>query len=81
MDGVIPAIDRRSDGFSCRISGNEARRQLKVSVGVVVMLAIGIVSAAFTVGAHPISAKRDIVSVTTPSTQHAESVVGGAKAL
>lgn len=68
-----------NNGFSARIGGSEARRQLRMSVGVVVMLSIGIVSAAVTVGSHPIAAKRDLVSTAPVTMMHAESNVVGAK--
>ena len=61
--------------------GGEARRQLRMSVGVVVMLAIGIVSAAATVGSHPLAAKRDVVSMVPLTTMHADSNVVGARAI
>jgi len=71
----------RQGGFSVQIGGSEARRQLRMSVGIVVVLAVTIVSAATTFGAHPVSAKRDIVSAAPLTTLHAETNVIGAKAI
>ena len=73
------AAPRGSDGFSNTVNGESARRQLRMSVGVVVMLAVGIVSAAVTVGPHPLAAKRDVVSLQPVSTLHADTEVVGAK--
>ncbi len=67
--------------FAAEVTGIEARRQLRMSVGVVVMLAVGIVSAALTVGSHPIAAKRDIVSLTPVIVLHADANPVGAKAI
>lgn len=76
------AIARQgSQGFSTDVTGTEARRQLRMSVGVVVMLAVGIVSAALTVGPHPLAAKRDVVSTAPVVTMHAEANPVGAKAI
>ena len=69
------------DGFTAGVTGVEARRQLRMSVGVVVMLAVGIVSAAVTVGSHPVAAKRDVVSAFPVVTMHAEANPVGAKAI
>ena len=68
-------------GFTAEVTGVEARRQLRLSVGVVVMLAFGIVSAAFAVGSHPISVKRDIVLAAPVVTMHAEANPVGATAI
>ncbi len=81
MVANIASANRNNDGFSARVDGTEARRQLRMSVGVVIMLAIGIVSAAATVGAHPIAVKRDVASVVPVTTLHAETNVVGAKAI
>lgn len=71
-----------SHGFTSPVAGSEARRQLRMSVGVVVMLSVGIVSAAFTVGPNPIAAKRDVVSMKPVTALHADTdVVGAAKAI
>ena len=68
-------------GFTAEVTGVEARRQLRMSVGVVVMLAVGIVSAALTVGSHPLAAKREVVSIAPLVTMHAEANPVGAKAI
>ena len=70
-----------NDGFTAEVTGVEARRQLRMSVGVVTVLAAGIVSAALAVGPHPIAAKRDIVSVSPVVVMHAEANPVGAKAI
>ena len=71
-----------SRGFTSPVAASEARRQLRMSVGVVVMLSVGIVSAAVTVGPNPIAAKRDVVSMKPVTTLHADTdVVGAAKAI
>ena len=72
------SAQRVSDGFST-VDGDAARRQLRMSVGVVVMLSIGIVSAAVTVGPHPLAAKRDVVSMKPVTTMQADTAVIGAK--
>ena len=69
------------NGFTAELTRAEVRRQLRMSVGVVVMLAVGIVSASLTVGSHPISAKRDVVSVAPVVTMHAEANPVGARAI
>ena len=69
---------QNNDGFTAGVTGVEARRQLRMSVGVVVMLAVGIVSAAVTVGSHPVAAKRDVVSLAPVVTLHAEANPVGA---
>lgn len=69
------------DGFTAGLTGVDARRQLRMSVGVVVMLAVGIVSAAVTVGSHPVAAKRDVVSLAPVVVMHAEANPVGAKAI
>ena len=71
----------RQSGFSVQIGGSEARRQFRMSVGVVAVLAIAIVSAATTFGAHPVSAKRYVVSAAPTMTLHAETNAIGAKAI
>lgn len=70
-----------NDGFTAEVTGIEARRQLRMSVGVVVMLAVGIVSAALTVGSHPIAAKRDVASAAPVVVMHAAADPVGAKAI
>ena len=73
---------KASRGFTNPAAGSEARRQLRMSVGVVVMLSVGIVSAAVTVGPNPIAAKRDVVSMKPVTTLHADTdVVGAARAI
>jgi hypothetical protein len=69
------------NGFTAEVTGVEARRQLRLSVSVVVMLAVGIVSAAVTVGSHPIAAKRDLASVAPVVVLHADANPIGAKAI
>ena len=69
------------DGFTAGVTGVEARRQLRMSVGVVIMLALGIVSAAATVGSHPIPARRDVVSIAPVVMLHADANPIGAKAI
>lgn len=74
--------NQASRGFTGPVGGTEARRQLRMSVGVVVMLSIGIVSAAMTVGSHPMAAKRDVVSMKPVTTLHADTdVIGAARAI
>ncbi len=68
----------QSSGFAYGLEASEARRQLKLSLSVVVVLAVGIVSAALTFGAHPLDAKRDIVLLPTLTTMHAETNAIGA---
>ena len=79
MVATVLSTPDSSNGFSAKIGGSEARRQLRMSVGVVVMLAIGIVSAAATVGSHPLAAKRDVVLMAPVTVLHAESNVVGAR--
>ncbi len=74
-------MTNRQNGFSVQIGGSEARRQFRMSVGVVAVLAVAIVSAATTFGAHPVSAKRDVVSAAPLMTLHAETNAIGAKAI
>lgn len=70
----------RQNGFSPRIEAAEVRRQLHMSLGVVAVLAIGIVSSAVTVGKHPWAAKRDVAATAAPVTvMHAETNAVGAK--
>ena len=71
--------DRR--GFSTEMSGAEARRLLRLSVGVVVMIGVGIVSAALSVGAHPVAVKRDARSILPTVVMHAETGATGARAI
>jgi hypothetical protein len=73
------SAQRGLDGFSATVDGTAARRQLRMSVSVVVMLAVGIVSAAVTVGPHPMSAKRDVLSMKPVTALHADTEVVGAK--
>ena len=75
------AARRDSRGFSAEVTGVEARRQLRMSVAVVVMLSTGIVSAALTVGSHPLAAKRDVASTAPVVVMHAEADPVGAKAI
>ena len=63
-----------SAGFCAQVTGAEVRRQLRLSVSLVVVLALGIVSAAVAVGSHPLDARRAVVSVPS-ATLHAESNV------
>ena len=70
-----------SNGFAAEVTGRDARRQLRMSVVVVVMLSFGIVSAALTVGSHPIAAKRSVVSLAPVIVMHAEADPVGAKAI
>ena len=79
MVANVFTADDSSNGFSARIGGSEARRQLRMSVGVVVMLSIGIVSAAATVGSHSIAAKRDVASAAPVTVLHAETNAVGAR--
>ena len=65
-------------GFACRLDGHAARRQLRMSLSVVTVLAVGIASVALTFGRHPIEAKRDVVSLPSITTLHAESNAIGA---
>ena len=75
------SVRRNGDGFSPGLTGTEARRQLRLSVGVVVMLAVGIVSAAVSVGSHPLAAKRGVVSAAPVVTLHADANPVGARAI
>lgn len=68
----------QNSGFAYVLEVNAARRQLKLSLSVVVVLAVGIVSAALTFGAHPIDARRDVVALPTVTTLHAETNAIGA---
>ena len=68
----------QNSGFAYMLEASEARRQLKLSLSVVVVLAVGIVSAALTFGAHPIDVRRDIVSMPIVTTLHAETNAVGA---
>ena len=81
MDANVGFADRAGD-FSARIDAVDARRQLHLSVGVVSMLAIGIVSAALAVGTHPIPAHRDFAShLPVTTTLHADTAAVGATQL
>ncbi len=55
--------DEQGAGFTYSIDGQTARHQLKLSAGVVVMLAIAIVTAVLTLGAAPLSPPSDLVSI------------------
>ena len=79
MDANRLPIDA-SAGFSTEVGGTDVRRQLQMSVGLVVVLAFGIVSAALTVGSHPLDAKRAVVAAPL-TTLHAETNAVGAKAI
>ena len=68
----------RHSGFDCMLESNAARRQLRMSVSMIVVLAVGIVSAALMFGDHPIDAKRSVVDVPTVTTLHAETNAIGA---
>ena len=68
----------QNSGFAYIVEANAARRQLKLSLSVVVVLAVGIVSAALTFGTHPIEAKRDVVALPGVTTFHAETNAIGA---
>lgn len=68
----------QNNGFGYMLEASEARRQLKLSLSVVVVLAVGIVTAALTFGAHPIEAKRDVVLLPTVTTLHAQTDAIGA---
>ena len=81
MVASLLSADDRNGGFSARIGSDEARRQLRMSLGVVVMLSIGIASAAATVGSHPLAAKRDAMSMAPSTHLHAGSDAVGAKAI
>ena len=63
----------RQDGFAYILEVNAARRQLRMSLSVIVVLAAGIVSAALTFGNHPIEAKRNVVYLPAVTTLHAET--------
>ena len=68
---AISTIARQGGrGFSADVTHAEARRQLRMSICVVSMLVVGIVSAAFTVGAHPVSARRDVTSTAPLAAAH-----------
>ena len=67
------SFSAQHNGFAYILEANAARRQLKLSLSVVVGLAVGIVSAALTFGVHPIDAKRDVVALPTMTTLHAET--------
>ena len=77
VDNFAPTAPR---GFSVSLGGPEARRQLHLSLGVVTVLAIGIVSAGVAVGGHPLAVKQDVVASRAPVTMtQAETRVTGAK--
>ena len=57
--------------FGVPSAESEARRQLHLSLGVVTMLAIGIVSAGVAVGGHPLAVKQDVVASRAPVTDDA----------
>ena len=63
----------RLSGYTDLLDVNTARRQLKLALSVVTVIAVGVVSAALTLGAHPIDAKRDVVVLPTVSVFHAET--------
>lgn len=75
------SASNRNLGFVVRFGREDAKRQLRISVGIVSVLTIGIVAAAVTVGGHPMAATRDIVAAQPLTTLHAESNVTGAKAI
>ncbi len=81
METIALSAHDRQSGFSVQIGEREARRQLRMSVGVVAILAVAIVSTATTFGAHPLAAKRDVVSVAPQTSLHAETNAIGAKAI
>ena len=74
-------VRQGSNGFVAEVTGIEARRQLRMSLGVVVMLSVGIVTAAASVGSHPIAVKRDVVSLAPVVVLHADANPIGAKAI
>ena len=67
-----------SSGFDSFSDINAARRQLRMSLSVVAVLTVGIVTAGLTFGAHPLSAKRDVVSAPSITVLHADTNVVGA---
>ena len=56
-------------GFDLRIDPRAARRQLNLSLGVVVILAVAIVTAALSLDARPVSAPSYVVSIPTATHQ------------
>ena len=81
MTATTSTASHRNLGFIVHFGRSEARRQLRMSVGIVSVLAIGIVASAATIGSHPVAATRDIVAAKPLTTLHAESNVTGAKAI
>ena len=79
MVGNVISTSDSNNGFSAKIDLSDVRRQLRMSIGVVVMVSIGVVSAATVVGSHPLAAKRDVVSMKPVTTMHAETNVSGAR--
>ena len=53
-------------GFAYMVEASETRRQFKLSLSVVFVLAVGIVSAALTFGAHPIDARKGLSCLCPP---------------
>ena len=56
-------------GFDLRIDPRTARRQLNLSLGVVVLLALAIVTAALSLDTRPVSSSSYVVSIPTATHQ------------
>lgn len=72
----MTTFGRTSDryaGFAYASDAGAARRQLNLSIGVVVILAIAIVTAALSLDTRPVSARGYAVMVPSATTQQAES--------
>ena len=61
-------------GFDLYIDPRTARRQLHLSIGVVVILAVAIVTAALSLDTRPVSAPSYVVSIPTATHQAASTV-------
>lgn len=79
MESNTVSATRCDHGFSLPFDAPQARRQLHLSLGLVTMLAVGIVSAAVTVGGHPLAVKQDVVASRAPVAMQAVSRVTGVK--
>ncbi len=69
----------RVSAYADLLDVNAARRQLKLALSMTVVIAASVVSAALIFGAHPIDARRDVVSLPLMTTTlHAETNASGA---
>ena len=72
----ITASTRNRSRFSLPFDASAARRQLHLSLGLVTVLAIGLVSASVAVGGHPLAVKQDVVARRAPAMQAITKVTG-----